>query len=597
MSDDWKKKPQYKSDVQQVGQEVDGKVTPVTTAQNVLAHMPFFGGVRVNLLGSTNFEDHDLNEMIDLVQHANPDHLELTGKSLWDAGTAIRRAAVDLEKHLGVDWEGEGATAFHGWTQNLLTYTHQLAGYADHAATQLSVAATGLASVRSAMPPRDTRPHADQKLPTELPKTKQVDGNPDYAAALKVENNRQEAINQMNRLASFYQVSATELHKQPEPDPLSAMPNVGVPQPSSRDVESAYRRHDSGSSPVRTAAIQEDVAGHHASSAPTGTDVGGHVRPVNDVHDPVTRPGDDVGTKIDTVDTLPPQAPAQHGTPTPTLPTTGGGGGQTPPLITGPSAPPMAPPVGRSGGYGPVGRLPLSTQGRPGQSGTASGRVPQGPEGQAGRATAGGRATQGPLGQAGRAAGRTTPTGQPGMRGATEAGRSPMGRAVTGGTPRPANSPGGRTGTAGSSGPVRNGVVGGKPVSGRSGTAGSNPRMPRGTVVGAEEQASSTPVRGALGQRGVVGAPAAKAEPGAARQVLRSAGNPEGVVGAPRNKNSAASSPEDPAVGSGGRGRGRGVVGERQGPEGGTGRAGGPSEKEQHRSSRKQRRETPQKSD
>ncbi|MFF7977135.1 hypothetical protein [Streptomyces sp. NPDC007905] len=596
MSDDWKKQQKYKSDVQQVDETVDTEVTPITTAQNMLANMPFFGGVRVNLVGSTNFEDHGLNDMIDLVEHANPEHLELTSKALFDAGAGIRKAAGDLEEHLKVDWEGEGAGAFQGWTQELLKYTHHLAHYADRAGTHLSVAATGLASARVSMPPRDTRPAGEQKKPTELPKAKQVDSNPDYVTAVKAEKNRQEAINQMNRLASYYKVAASDLTSEPEPEPIKPITNVGVPKPQGMR-DDGLARYGSGASPALTAAVRGGSgAGHHSTAEPTGTVTGGHAGPVKEVHEPVTSHGHDVGTEINTVGTLPP-APAPHDTPAPTLPTTGGGG-RTPPLPTGPVAPPIAPTVGRSSSYGPASRLPLSAQGRTGPSGRlpqGSGRVPQEPEGQTGRATASGRVPQGPLGQAARAAGRATPTGQPGMRGTTQAGRSPLGRGVTGGTPRPVNTPTGRTGTTGPSGPVRNGVVGGKPVTGRPSGDRSNPRMPRGTVIGAEEPVSSTSAKGTVGQRGVVGAPAAKAERGNAQEVLRSASNPQGVIGAPRN---AAASPVKGSAGHGGdSGLGRGVVGDRRGPEGGSGRVGEPTEKEHHRQSQKQRRDTPQKSD
>ncbi|KUN76013.1 hypothetical protein AQJ66_35295 [Streptomyces bungoensis] len=600
MSDDWQKQPEYKSDVQQVDKTVDTQVKPITAAQDMLANMPFFGGFRINLVGSTNFEDHRLNDMIDLVEHANPEHLELTSKALFDAGKDIRKAATELEQHLKVDWEGQGADSFHGWTQQLLQYTHHLAGYADQAGTHLSVAATGLASARISMPPRDTRPAAEQKKPTELPKAKQVDDNPDYVAAVKVEKNRQEAINQMNRLASYYKVAATDLGKQKEPEPLKPITDVGVPEPKG-DGYDKYRRYDpvSPSSP-RTALSADVPTGHHTTVVPNSADATGHVAPHQEPRNPVTSHGHDVGTEINTVGTLPP-TPAPHATPTPTLPTTGGGSGHTPPLPPGPVTPPIGPTVGRSTGYGPATRLPLSPQGRTGPSGTSSGRLPQGagrvpqePEAQTGRANASGRVPQGPMGQAARAAGRATPTGQPGMRGATQAERSPLGRGVTGGTPRPVNTPTGRTGATGPGSPARNGVVGGKPVTGRPSGAGPGSRMPRGTVVGAEEPVPPTSVKGSAGRRGVVGSPAAKAEPGNAQEVLRSAANPEGVIGAPRT----AASPLEGSAGHGGdSGLGRGVVGDRRGPEGGSGRVGESTEKEHRRRAQKQRRDASQKSD
>ncbi|MFF4713915.1 hypothetical protein ACFY2V_21315 [Streptomyces eurythermus] len=611
MSDNWQQKPQYKTDVEQANRQV-AVVNGISRLQNAFRGTPMGSALS---LGRTDFEDHDLNAMIDLVKHGNPEHLEAASKVLWDARKAIHDAATDLETNLkGVDWEGEGAQQFQKWTSGLITWTKGLATFADVAATEISAAATGLASVRNSMPPRDTRPASEQKRPKDLPKAKQVDGDPDYAAALKVEKDRQEAINQVNRLASFYSVSAAGLGValDADPKPYEPIPDVGVPKPAGHrtDIVPDRSRHSTPSFTHEGVARSHGSAtGSHESATGHVTGAGGHVPPLKEVHDPGAPSGHDVGTEINTTTTLPPQVPATPApsSPTPTLPTTSGGG-PVPPLPTGPLGPPVTP-TGRTPGYGPGGRPPVTAQGRTGPTGTGTGRVPQGPAGQpgrtvstgrvpqgpvgqAGRSVPGSRAPQGPMGQGARAMGRTTPAGQPGARGPVQSGRTPVGRPVTGGTPRTTATPGGRPGATGPTGPARNGVVGGKPVTGRTSGSTANPRVPRGMVVGAEEPASAAPAKNAFGQRGVVGGPTAKPEPGAGQAVLRSASNPEGVIGAARNTTGSRLKGSEP----GGTGLGRGAVGGRQAPAGETGRVGGPASTEQHRSSQ-QRRDVPQKSD
>ncbi|MEV5875503.1 hypothetical protein AB0L75_14970 [Streptomyces sp. NPDC052101] len=597
--DNWQQQPQYKSGVEQAGQQ-DGAVDAV---EFMLGGFPFGPAMRVNAFGSTDFEHHDLNDMIDLVEQAQPEHLELTSKALWDAHKAISDAATELRAHLAaVDWEGKAATDFHAWGKGLADWSDELATFANHTAKQISAAGMGLATVSKTMPrQRDPRPRADRKLPTELPKAKQVDSNPDYVVAKTAEKNRQEAINQMNKLASYYAVSAGALKGEEGPQPYKAMPPVGVvPRPTTYWGRSGDEMSHYGSDQRVTG--QPTVPAPHQVAVSTDPHMPGHAAPVKEVHQPVTDPNHPVGTKIDTVGTLPPQhTTAPHGGPTPTLPTAGGGGQPTPPVATGPVVPPTPPPVGRSPGYGPsTSRLPISPQGRTGRtgpSGTASGRVPEEPEGQAGRTATGGRVPQGPMGQAARAIGRTpTSAGESAVRGATQQPRrSPLGRAITGGTPRTANTPGGRVGTTGPISAARNGVVGGKPVTGRTPGSESNPRVPRGRVIGAQEPVSSPQPKGALGQRGVVGAPTAKADPDTGQSVLRSASNPEGAIGAPRNTGGSTLKNSESGVGR--TGLGRGAVGERQGQDGRTGRPGRSAEKEQHRSSRKQRRDESQKSD
>ncbi|MEU6240469.1 hypothetical protein [Streptomyces sp. NPDC047024] len=583
MSDNWRQKPQYKADVEQADVQV-GVVDVLNSLSGLFKGTPLGAPLH---LGRTDFENHDLNQMIDLVEHANPEHLEQASKTLWDARTAIHDAATDLDTNLGqVDWEGEGADAFHKWTKDLVNWTKELATYADVAATQIDAAASGLASVRKSMPPRDHRPAADQQRPHDLPKAKQVDTNPDYTAAVRVEKNRQEAINQMNRLASFYSVSAMTLKAAPEPEPLRGMPDVGVPRPP----ESVYiGKGPTGSgataSHVPVAPVRRvDAESHAATASPHHAEAGGAGAHIREVHAPDAPAVHDVGTEINTVGTLPPPATTTPmGQTAPTLPTAGAGGGQVPPPFSGPVAPPITSASGRSTGYGPVNRLPLSGQGRSGPSGGAPGRVPQGTSGQPGRTAAGGRTPQGPLGQAARATGRSVSTGQSPVRGAAQqSGHSPMGRGVTGGTPRMTNAPMGRAGGAEPAGAVRNGVVGGKPVTNRAPGGAAGSRVPRGTVVGAEGTPRATQPKGQLGRQGVVGAPVTNPESGARQAVLRSV-NPNGVVGVSRDSTDASKGAKE-AGARGANGLGRGTV-------------GGAAEREQNRPSRNKRRGTPKQSD
>ncbi|WP_411148603.1 hypothetical protein [Streptomyces sp. A30] len=473
-----------------------------------------FGGGSPRVFGKTDFESHDLNAMIDLVESAKPEDLETAGKALWDAKDAIEKAANELKSHIGrVEWEGESATAFHTWGENLVKHALELATFAEAAGTQVTAAATGLASVRSAMPPRDTR--YVRKTVQDIPTVQQVDGNAEYTAAVKVEKDRQEAINQMNRLASFYEVSEGYLAKQEAPT-FEPMPDVGVPKPDpsrGREFPAAEGQNTGGLGAAR----ESVVAGHDSSSTAIGERrTGDATPPLTQVDDPDVHLDVNVGTKIDSVGTLPPQEttrPAASMPPTVTGPS-GGGGGTVPPFPSGTVPPVPSGQAGRTSGFGGAtngNRAPISAQGRTGNpSGTTGGR--------------GG--TTGPMG-------RAPATGQPGIRGG---GPSPMGRAVSGGTPRPVVGPAsGRAGGASSTGAARgNGVVGGRPTTGPQGATGS--RVPRGTVVGAEGDTGSRTPAGKIGQRGVIGAPNPTPGVRPGQMARPAAGNPDGVVGTPKGR-------------------------------------------------------------
>ncbi|MEW2049766.1 hypothetical protein [Streptomyces sp. NPDC005476] len=475
--------------------------------------------------GKTSFEGYDLNAMIDIVESANPETLENAATALVDARDAINDAANELSRNLGdVDWEGEAHTAFYTWGMNLTTTALALAGYTDEVGTQVLAASAGLASVRKSMPPRDSR--IDPKKPEDIPTPKRVEGNEEYTAALKVEQDRQEAINQMYRLASFYTVSSGMMELAEEPV-FPKMPEVGVPAPvGGREVEPP-----GGQKILDTSSHSSESVRHHSLNAQTGRPhADASMPPAQGLDGQAGSPDRPVGTEIDNVGTLPPQDSAKPTTLTP--PPTAGPGAT--PAGTVPSfAPTGVPPVskgsaGRAPGFGgvPGSRAQAAARGRVGgmPGGTSAGRSGTGPMGQTGRAAS-----------PGKSGGRTT---------------GPMGRGVVGGVPktggqsagRPGGIPRGPASGMGATNPGRpvagrtgDGIVGGRPVTGSAaGARGS--KLPRGTVVGGEAASTSRAAGERPGRRGVVETPGSTTGTGTGQVARRPAGTPDGVVGTPKER-------------------------------------------------------------
>ncbi|GAA1433384.1 hypothetical protein GCM10009601_55830 [Streptomyces thermospinosisporus] len=489
--------------------------------------------------GRTSFEGYDLNDMIDIVESANPELLEAAGTALVAARDAIKEAAEELKGNLpGIDWQGEAHTAFDRWAKSLVKTAEGVGDYADVIGTQVLAAGAGLASVRASMPPRDTR--SERKTVDDIPESKRVESNEEYAAALKAEKNRQEAINQMYRLASFYTVSAGYMQQAEEPV-FPKMPDVGVPPP-----DDVYRIEDpavGAGNPSVGPADDKATADRRSAATGVGESGPGAKMPASGPVDALApRPA---GTEINSVGTLPPQEAVKPTTGTP--PSIGG-----PPAATGAVPPPMAPtgpspafrgPLGRATGPGgiPATRMPPSAI--PGRAGAPTGAVPpkgpgpvQGPR----------PAVQGagPVGS--RGADRAVPTGRtvtPGQ--AVPRATGPGTRGIVGGMPKPvgpvtghaAGAPKGSAGATGVPAAGRGaGVVGGRPVTGPTpgSAAGRNSaKLPRGTVIGGEGSPTPRTTGGQKrGQHGVIGAPSAS--PQAERSSRRSPGNADGVVGMPR---------------------------------------------------------------
>ncbi|MEU3078036.1 hypothetical protein [Streptomyces laurentii] len=488
-----------------------------------------------SVFGKTAFDDQRLNAMIDFLESANPTDLSDAGEALEEATKALNAAAQELDGCVRTtEWEGEAATEFQRYGSEVVSYAWGIGRVSNAVGVQMKVAAGGLASVRNSKPPRDGR--LIQKKPEDFNSAEKTQDNPDYQKALQVEKDRQEAINQMNRLASFYAVSQGTLAAQVMPKPPKTY-QAEVPRPSGQQRELDGSGSGSGSGTAREGLAREsaghvgasETRTHEAVSRTGGLDQTDPARSVGPARtEQVQQP--DTSVQIDTIATPPAPTVTPH-TPTPTVPQgspgpTGPGmpptvGLGTPPrttnpwatgtpgvprTTTGPTAvgrpngPTTSPALGRSGGpMGKAGGPPATSQGTQGGRSTPQMGRSGGPGAQrqspGGQRTAGGPRTQSP------AVGRSGGPGQPAT---------------------------GRTSTGPSAG-RSNPIVGGTQQRSQSGNTGS--RIPRGTVVGGEGPAAGRTSAARPSQAGVVGANSGNQ---AARPVGRGTPSTNGVVGTPR---------------------------------------------------------------
>ncbi|UZI28333.1 WXG100 family type VII secretion target [Streptomyces sp. VB1] len=505
---------QHKQDEGRVQTQI--VVTDMTETVGRVMESFGFGNPRTG--GRTSFEGHELNAIIDLVETSNPEHLESAGEALWKVRDAIRRAAKELKDHLkGVDWQGESGTAFRAFGTGLVAHAEKLGDFADAAGTQITVAGTGLASVKSAMPPRDSR--LIRKMPDDIEFPARIEANPEYEAAVKVEKNRQEAINQVNRLASYYSVSEEVLAGQ---EPPRFEKQLGIYMPPPRDQE--WFLPSSGTSGERSESLGNhavpDAAGRSTQGGPAP--VAAANRPPAEVLASAPLPDRSTATEINSV--APPQAPtAITGTPPLPSPTPATGPPGMPPTAVPP------PPLMTTRQGNPSRTAGPLTQRTVNQTGLGVGKA---------QPAGGGPVTKGPGGSP---VGRPTPMGG---GGGSSAGRPPVGSqspitgrsTATGG--RPATGQGGAStvGAPGAGG--RNGIVGGTPQNAPQGRAAAGASGQRGVIGGRGAAAATSRPGGRPGQasgaNGVVGAPRKAAAAGSNAKGFTSGG--AGLVRGPAGR-------------------------------------------------------------
>ncbi|MCT2594697.1 hypothetical protein LHJ74_33105 [Streptomyces sp. N2-109] len=476
---------------------------------------PFFGGGfgdnKTTAFNKTAFDGFDLNAMVDMVEDALPADLEAAGDALEAAATKIEEVGSDLRTHIGnVTWQGQAGSAFRRWGGNLAKDTLKLGTYASAASVQIKAAGLGLAMVKASMPPRDDGGVGPKVA--KIPEKERKGNNQDFVKAAKAdatkrEETRQEAIMQMNKLSSYYQVSHDTMYGQEEPTfkPLSgkeigmppAPPGFGDPKRVGSGGAGVYSVNSSGAA-FAAASTGGGSGGGADFSGPNATpssQLPGSVSPGV----PASVPGSSLGPS--------PSSPALDSVTTPPVRTEIDS--YAPPLTQ--ADPGIKPPVPTGGGGPNVPPPPIGPIGIPGPA------VPR-PTGPGFAKNIGAPRNTGPLG--GPSNGRTSPPPGPLM------GRPPAGGGM------PVHPPG----RAGSPPPPMGrppGIIGGTPS--RSSPAANNaPRLPRGAVVGGEHPPMGRPPMGGMGMgMGGAGSP----NPGRAvgNRGGRLVSTPGGVVGNPRS--------------------------------------------------------------
>ncbi|MER5357767.1 hypothetical protein [Streptomyces sp. NPDC002785] len=429
---------------------------------------------------TSNFEHASYQDMLNMVRGVNATEIMSRGTALVDAQTEIEKIGTELKEHVGrTTWKGAGGDAFREWGNDFAKETLKLADYAGAAGTSLQTAGQALSEVAKVI---QGHPDAVQMCFADEKKEK--------ARIAAVETARNEAIPQMNKLASYYLMAQQSISSQEEPN-FKPLPSEVVPDMPVDGGKARYATPGSysGSTDSGTGAQNGSTStvGHQYTtvrpdatpSSPDGTSV---------VHTPqhaTAVPGapDNTGTNIDTV-TMP-----QTPTPT-TVPPTGG-----------------LPPQGPSGGGH---QTPLPPVVMPPRTG------PFGPGGGPGRTS--------PTGPGGKSdIGRVRPPTINPDRGGVESVRPPVG------TP-------GRGGIEGVRPPMTTrtdtGVHGGTPAQGRTGV-GPVRGTARGTVIGGEKPTGHGMMPGhGGGGPGMAGGRSGGGGPGSGSQRLVT--EPGGTVRAPR---------------------------------------------------------------
>ncbi|WP_143688576.1 WXG100 family type VII secretion target [Streptomyces barkulensis] len=373
-------------------------------------------------MATGEFEGKSLAALNAMVTKADPGLLTSRGQALGKAGSDMDGIGSELRTYIDrVEWDGEGGDAFREWGRQFALESMRFAAYVRTLGHHMVNAGQALTEAKAAIPEPELMCYADPEK--------------EKARLESEESKRQEAINQLNRLSSYYRTTGEALRAAEEPD-FKPLPDGKQHEGSSNSTPGAA----SGSS--STVYREQGTSSDRPATGQGGTE-GRSPSPTAERSTPVfDRP---TNTKLDSVTPLP-VAEQRPQTVTP--------------MPSQQSASPPSPPVAPMPSTGPVqqtGRAPNGVRPSVGSGG--------------GSLSPRGSVKDGIMGGTPRHAGNPAPgTGTP--RGTVAGDRAPMGR-PTGGYPG--------AGAAGGGASTGRGMPPGRPFSPSTGSPAGASRTGSGS--------------------------------------------------------------------------------------------------------------------
>jgi uncharacterized protein YukE len=287
----------------------------------------------------TDFESFSHEQLLDMIESADPDALGSFGDKLTTAYGKINQIGTDLNTHIAyIDWDGASGAAFKEWGKNVAKATLALGDYSKSTGSALTAAADTLRTVKRDMPkvPSGAKATYDA-LKNDPMAHHDPDGQKELSQAhTQLETARIQAADQMHKLAQSYSFSTAIINSE-KPPTYPPMPSTFVPPTDVRARDKHSFGYDNGSETYSSTGTQT-TSSHSVQSAPYGG-----VSSVSTTSSPtqlstvglpvaeVTSTGVPPVTHIQSTGPLAPVAPNQT---TPQVPITTTGNG---PILPGPN--------------------------------------------------------------------------------------------------------------------------------------------------------------------------------------------------------------------------------------------------------------------
>ena len=287
----------------------------------------------------TDFESFSHEQLLAMIDSADPDALGGFGEKLTSAYGKINQIGTDLNNHIAyIDWGGTSGAAFKEWGKNVAKATLALGDYSKSTGSALSAAADTLRAVKRDMPKVPAGPKATYDA---LKNDPMIHHDPDGQQLLsqahtKLETARIQAADQMHKLAQSYSFSTAIINSE-KPPTYPPMPSTFVPPTDVRQIDSTGygNYHRSGSYAVNSTGSSSShsvkPAEHGETSKVSVSNSTSHLSEVGSPIASAPNSGELPVTRIQSAGPLAPVAPNQPSPQTP-ITTTGNG-----PVLPGPN--------------------------------------------------------------------------------------------------------------------------------------------------------------------------------------------------------------------------------------------------------------------